>query len=127
VQSSRILELLSSTRWIHTAQTERRQWNRHSLCLQVTVVAVSRHGFQIFHGQARDICQGGMSVYLSQVTPLEVGELILLEFSMTHALDLMRIQATIRQRMNFLYRFEFLRPISRERIILGRAWNLRRS
>ena len=125
MQSSRNLELLSSTRWIHTAQTERRQWDRHSLCLHVTVVAVSRHGFQIFQGQARDICQGGISVYLSQVTPLEVGELILLEFSMTHALDLIRIQATIRQRLNFLYRFEFLRPISREKIILGRAWNLR--
>jgi hypothetical protein len=126
MHSSQRLGLLSRTRWIRTAQTERRQWNRQPLCLQVAVVAASQHGFHIFNGQARDICQGGISVFLLQVTPLEVGELVLLEFSMAHAGDLLRVQATIRQRVNFLYRFEFKRPISRERILLERSWNPRR-
>jgi c-di-GMP-binding flagellar brake protein YcgR len=119
--------LLSSTHSIRIAQTERRQWKRYCLAQRVAVVNHTPQGFQVYSGQARDISQGGIAVYLLQATPLEIGDLVLLEFVLPGAVEPIRIEAAIRKRVGFLYRFEFSRSTSVERKLIRQTCSLRES
>jgi PilZ domain len=110
--------------WPRHSQSERRQWQRYNLGLPIVIVAATVQRFWIYRGLTRNICKGGVSIYLPQVTLLEVGDLALLEFTVPQNRQVLHVEAIVRERIGFLYRLEFSRPTFSERILIERACGL---
>ncbi len=95
-----------------------RRTTRFSVEMRVRI-SPDRGGHGYWFGQANDISEFGMSLFVP--TELEIGSVIRIEFTLPYCSQKLLLRGTIRNRTSFRYGIEFVYPTTMEREIILRT------
>lgn len=99
-----------------TDTTTIRRWSRYKVELRVRIV-LPDHG--AIYGQANDISEGGMSVFVP--TQLRLGDAVSIDVVLPYSSDKVRLRGVVRSAAGFRYGIEFSNPTDLEQQVLVRT------
>ena len=91
-----------------TTQPQQRRWERYQVKIRTKVTLNKEGETSSFHGEASDVSQGGLRLFLPR--ELDPGIIVLLEFPLPYNSRVMAIRGLVRNRSGFSYGIEFMHP-----------------
>src|SRR6476660_9087092 len=93
---------------IMTEYSAIRRWARYSVNLRLRLRIATPSGHEYMLGQARDVSQGGMAVYVP--VELDVGDIAAMELFFPNSQEPITLSAVVKNRIGFKYGVEFVSP-----------------
>ena len=100
----------------------RRRWERHDVTIAVNIETVVNGERSSFSGQASDISQGGLRLFLTR--SLDPGTSVRMEFQLPYHSDELVIRGVVRNRSGFTHGVEFITPTPFQQQMIERTCNV---
>lgn len=104
---------------VEPQRTYTRRTSRYCVEMRVRVTPDKGNTGNHWFGQANDISEFGMSLFVP--TELEVGSTIRIDFTLPYCSQKLVLRGTVRNRQSFRYGIEFYYPTQMERDVIVRA------
>jgi hypothetical protein len=96
-----------------------RRWERYAVKIR-TKITVNQDGKTVsFHGEAGDVSQGGLRLFMPR--EMEPGVIILMELAIPYSSQLLAIRGLIRNRNGFSYGVEFINPTKHQQDTIAQS------
>jgi len=102
-----------------SSQNYSRRTSRFDVDMRVRVTPDTNDSLVYWFGQANDIGEFGMSVFVP--TELELGSVVRIDFNLPYCSQKITLRGTVRNRSSFRYGVEFYYPTRLEREMILRA------